>query len=50
MKTTSASAVCSLSCRDSRAYIMAALFVVGNIVLPQLCHLVPQGGHVGLPI
>lgn len=50
MKTTSASAVCSLSCRDSRAYIMAALFVVGNIVLPQLCHLVPQGGHVWLPI
>ena len=50
MKTTSASAVCSLSYRDSRAYMMAALFVVGNIVLPQLCHLVPQGGLVWLPI
>lgn len=50
MKTTSVSAVCSLSYRDSRAYMMAALFVVGNIVLPQLCHLVPQGGLVWLPI
>ena len=50
MKTTSASAVCSLSYRDSRTYMMAALFVVGNIVLPQLCHLVPQGGLVWLPI
>ena len=28
----------------------AALFIVGNIVLPQLCHLVPQGGLVWLPI
>lgn len=50
MKTTSASAVCSLSYRDSRAYTIAALFVAGNILLPQLCHLVPQGGLVWLPI
>ena len=39
-----------MSYRDIRAYMMAALFVVGNIVLPQLCHLVPQGGLVWLPI
>ena len=39
-----------MSYRDSRAYMTAALFVVGNIVLPQLCHLVPQGGLVWLPI
>ena len=50
MKTTSVSAVCSLSYRDSHAYMAAALFVAGNIVLPQLCHLVPQGGLVWLPI
>ena len=36
--------------RIHRAYMMAALFVVGNIVLPQLCHLMPQGGLVWLPI
>lgn len=29
---------------------MAALFIVGNILLPQLCHLVPQGGLHWLPI
>lgn len=29
---------------------MASLFVIGNIALPQLCHLVPQGGLVFLPI
>ena len=39
-----------MSYRDSRAYMAAALFVAGNIVLPQLCHLVPQGGLVWLPI
>lgn len=50
MKTTSSTAVYSLGYRDSRAYAMAALFVVGNILLPQLCHLMPQGGLVWLPI
>ena len=33
-----------------RTWLMAALFVIGNIALPQLCHLVPQGGLVFLPI
>lgn len=50
MKTTTSTAVYSLGYRDSRAYTMAALFVAGNILLPQLCHLVPQGGLVWLPI
>ncbi len=50
MKTTTSSAVYSLSYRDGKAYMTAALFIVGNIVLPQLCHLVPQGGLVWLPI
>lgn len=35
---------------DVRTYLFAALFVVGNILLPQLVHLVPQGGLVWLPI
>ncbi len=30
--------------------MLVALFVVGNIVLPQLCHLVPRGGLILLPI
>lgn len=35
---------------DSRTYLFAALFVIGNLALPQLCHLVPNGGHILLPI
>ncbi len=30
--------------------LFAALFTLGNIVLPQLCHLVPNGGFMLLPI
>lgn len=33
-----------------RTYVAAALFVGGNIVLPQLVHLIPQGGLTWLPI
>ena len=40
----------SLQYRESRTYIFAALFIIGNIALPQLCHLVPQGGLTLLPI
>lgn len=35
---------------NAKTYLVAALFVAGNIVLPQLCHLVPQGGARWLPI
>lgn len=35
---------------DYRTYLYTALFVIGNIVVPQLCHLIPQGGLVFLPI
>lgn len=35
---------------QSRTYMIAALFVAGNIILPQLCHFMPQGGLVWLPI
>ena len=40
----------TLSYSESKTYWMALLFVVGNIALPQLCHLVPQGGLTWLPI
>lgn len=35
---------------EKRTYALAALFVAGNIVLPQLFHLVPQGGVTWLPV
>ena len=40
----------SLGWREMRTYLFAILFIVGNIVLPQLCHLFPQGGLILLPI
>ena len=40
----------TLGYTQSRTYLLAALFVAGNLVLPQLCHLVPQGGLRWLPI
>jgi len=40
----------SFSFGDVKTYLFACVFVIGNIVLPQLCHLVPQGGLILLPI
>ena len=40
----------SLNLAERRAWLMAAAFVAGNIALPQLCHLLPQGGLILLPI
>lgn len=40
----------SLSLRESKSFLVALAFVVGNIALPQLCHLIPQGGLIFLPI
>ena len=40
----------SLGWREMRTYLFAFLFIAGNIVLPQLCHMIPQGGLILLPI
>ena len=40
----------TLGYREAKTYLVAFLFVIGNIVLPQLFHLVPQGGVMWLPI
>ena len=40
----------SLRYDDVRTYIAAVLFVAGNIALPQLCHMIPNGGRMLLPI
>lgn len=40
----------SLEYNQVRTYLVAVLFVAGNILLPQLCHLLPQGGVRWLPI
>ena len=40
----------SLDYSNARTYLMAALFIAGNMALPQLFHLIPQGGITWLPI
>lgn len=40
----------SLGYSQAKTYLIAAAFVVGNILLPQLAHTVPQGGFIFLPI
>lgn len=40
----------SLEYKEAKTYLTAALFVLGNIALPQLCHTVQLGGPTWLPI
>ena len=40
----------TLSLSNTKTYLFAAAFIVGNLLLPQLAHLVPQGGFIFLPI
>ena len=40
----------SLPFGNVKTYLFALLFVAGNILLPQLCHLLPLGGPTLLPI
>lgn len=40
----------SLDFRQSKTYLLGALFIVGNLIFPQLCHLIPQVGLIFLPI
>ena len=36
--------------KELRTYLFVTLFVIGNLLLPQLCHLIPDGGKILLPI
>lgn len=40
----------TLGYTEVKTYLAASLFVLGNIALPQLFHLIPQGGITWLPI
>lgn len=40
----------SLGYSNAKTYLVATLFIIGNIALPQLVHLIPQGGLTWLPI
>ncbi len=40
----------NLSVKEFRTWIFTTLFILGNLLLPQLCHFVPNGGLMLLPI
>ena len=40
----------SLNYKDVKTYLVATAFVIGNTLLPQLCHFIPNGGLIFLPI
>jgi hypothetical protein len=40
----------ALNLNNTKTYLFAAAFVVGNLLMPQLAHLIPQGGFIFLPI
>ena len=39
-----------LSLGNTKTYLLASFFVLGNLVFPQLAHLIQQGGYILLPI
>lgn len=47
---TSSLRLYALDYNKARTYLLATLFVIGNLLVPQLFHLVPNGGAVWLPI
>lgn len=49
MQTTTAK-LYSLEYNNARTYGFSALFIAGNILLPQLCHTIHLGGPMLLPI
>lgn len=50
MTLTTSFRAMSLGLSNTRTYLFGAAFVLGNLVLPQLCHFVPDGGKMLLPI
>jgi hypothetical protein len=40
----------TLSYKETKTYLLSLIFITGNIILPQICHLFPNGGLMWLPI
>ena len=40
----------TLNYNEARTYLWTAVFVVCNLLLPQVCHLLPQGGVILSPL
>lgn len=40
----------SLEYKEAKTYLTVSLFILGNVIVPQLFHFIPQGGVIWLPI
>ena len=40
----------TLAFNEVRTYLWACVFILSNLVLPQVCHLIPQGGVMLAPL
>lgn len=47
---TSTAKLYSYNLKSINTYLFAGIFILGNIILPQLAHLIPNGGPMLLPI
>ena len=50
MILTSNFTVCKLRFSQAKTYFFTTFFIIGNLLFPQLCHLIPNGGKELLPI
>lgn len=50
METNIHTAIITLPYNQAKTYQLSGLFILGNILFPQLCHLIPNGGLTWLPI
>ena len=48
--TTTETRLYTLDFKEARTYLWALAFVAGNVILPQLFHMIPDGGKMFLPI
>lgn len=48
--TTLTTSFPTLRLTDVKAWMFATIFVAGNLILPQLAHVIPNGGFIFLPI
>ncbi|MDR1973568.1 MAG: ECF transporter S component [Bacteroidales bacterium] len=48
--TTTTPSVYNYSIAQWKTYFFALIFIIGNLIFPQLAHLVPMGGLIFLPI
>jgi len=50
MTTTTSFKQLDFSAKDMKTYLFSLIFIGGNLILPPICHFIPHGGLILLPI